>query len=109
MIQPARDILNPTSDQNQFFDVGEETTALYAQANFEAGIFRGNFGLRYLETEIDSVAFGPEDTNGDRQLQSTKGKYDFVLPRLNVIADVATTCLFASVMAQISGVLILTI
>ncbi|MGB5412879.1 MAG: TonB-dependent receptor, partial [Woeseiaceae bacterium] len=80
---------NPVSDQNQFFDVGEKTTALYAQANFEAGMFRGNFGLRYLETEIDSVAFGPEDINGDRQLQSTKGKYDFVLPRLNIIADVA--------------------
>lgn len=82
------DLLNPTSDQNQFFDVGEKTTALYAQANFEAGIFRGNFGLRYLETEIDSVAYGPEDASGNRQLQSTKGKYDFVLPRLNVIANV---------------------
>lgn len=78
---------NPTSDQNQFFDVGEETTALYAQASFEAGIFRGNVGLRYLETEIDSVAFGPEDANGNRSLQSTKGKYDFVLPRLNIIAS----------------------
>ena len=83
------DILNLTSDQNQFFDVGEETTALYAQANFEAGIFRGNFGLRYLETEIDSVAFGPEDAGGNRSLQSTKGKYDFVLPRLNVVAEVS--------------------
>jgi len=82
------DLLNPTSDQNQFFDVGEKTTALYAQANFEAGIFRGNFGFRYLETDIDSVAFGPEDASGNRQLQSTKGKYDFVLPRLNVIANV---------------------
>ena len=77
------------SDQDQFFDVGEETTALYAQANFEAGIFRGNFGLRYVETEIDSVAFGPEDASGNRSLQSTKGKYDFVLPRLNVVAEVA--------------------
>ncbi len=82
------DILNPVSDQNAFFDVGEDTTALYAQANFEAGIFRGNVGLRYLETEIDSVAFGPADANGIRSLQSTTGKYDFVLPRLNLIAEV---------------------
>jgi len=81
-------VANPTSDENQFFDVGEETTALYAQANFEFGVFRGNLGVRYLETEIDSVAFGPEDSNGDRQLQSTKGKYDFVLPRLNLVAEV---------------------
>ena len=76
------------SDQNQFFDVSEETTALYAQANFAAGIFRGNFGLRYLETEIDSVAYGFEDAGGSRPLVSTKGKYDFLLPRLNIVAEV---------------------
>ena len=67
----------------------EETTALYAQANFELGMFRGNVGFRYLETDIDSIAFGPEDANGNRSLQSTKGSYDFVLPRLNVVATPA--------------------
>ena len=82
------DILALASDQNQFYDVTEDTTALYAQANFEAGIFRGNIGFRYVDTEVDSVAFGPEDANGLRQLQSTKGDYDFILPRLNVIAEV---------------------
>jgi TonB-dependent receptor len=82
------DILNLVSDENQFYDVSEETTALYAQANFTAGMFRGNFGLRYVETEIDSVAFGFEDASGNRSLVSTKGKYDFVLPRLNVVAEV---------------------
>ncbi|MEM9531936.1 MAG: TonB-dependent receptor, partial [Pseudomonadota bacterium] len=82
------DILNPQSDENSFYDVGEETNAFYAQANFEAGIFRGNIGVRYIDTEIDSVAFGPADANGVRQLQSTKGSYDFVLPRFNVIAEV---------------------
>ena len=83
------DILNPRSSQNAFYDVGEETDAFYVQANFEVGVFRGNFGVRYLDTEIDSVAFGPADANGVRSLQSTTGSYDFVLPRLNVVADVA--------------------
>lgn len=78
-------VANLSSDQNAFYDVSEETTALYAQANFESGIFRGNFGLRYLKTEIDSVAFGPA-TNGTRSLQSTKGEYNFLLPRLNIVA-----------------------
>ena len=82
------DILMLASDQNQFYDVTEDTLALYAQANFEQGIFRGNVGFRYVDTEIDSVAFGPEDANGNRQLQSTKGDYDFILPRLNIIAEV---------------------
>lgn len=77
------------SDRNQFYDVSEETTALYAQANFQAGIFRGNVGVRYVETEVDSVAYGFEDAAGNRSLVSTKGEYDFLLPRLNVAAGVS--------------------
>jgi TonB-dependent receptor len=82
------DILNMQSSENAYYDVSEETSALYAQVNFEHGIFRGNIGLRWIETEVDSVAFGPADASGNRSLVSTKGKYDFVLPRLNVVATV---------------------
>ncbi len=81
------DIARLASDRNQFYDVGEETAALYAQASFEAGIFRGNVGLRYVETEVNSVAYGFEDAAGNRSLESTKGKYDFLLPRLNIAAE----------------------
>jgi len=90
-LEPQADgdlVLNLSSDENAFFDVSEETTALYAQANFEYGAFRGNFGLRYLDTEVDSIAFGPEDANGNRSLVSTTGEYDFLLPRINIVANV---------------------
>ncbi|MEO1404913.1 MAG: TonB-dependent receptor [Pseudomonadota bacterium] len=81
------DILNLSSSEDAFYDVSEETNALYAQANFEHGIFRGNLGVRWLETEIASVGFGPEDTNGNRSLQTTSGSYDFLLPRFNLVAQ----------------------
>ena len=81
------DLLNLQSDQNAFYDVTEETKAWYAQANFESGIFRGNLGLRYIDTEIDSVAFGPANASGVRSLQSTLGEYDFILPRFNLVAS----------------------
>lgn len=81
------DILSLSSDENSFYDVSEETNALYAQANFEHGIFRGNLGVRWLETEIASVGFGPEDANGNRSLQTTSGSYDFLLPRFNLVAQ----------------------
>lgn len=81
------DILSLSSDENSFYDVSEETNALYAQANFEHGIFRGNLGVRWLETEIASVGFGPEDVNGNRSLQTTSGSYDFLLPRFNLVAQ----------------------
>ncbi|MEM9837641.1 MAG: TonB-dependent receptor [Pseudomonadota bacterium] len=90
LLEPGADgdlTANPTSDQNAFFDVTEQTNALYAQINFDKGIFRGNAGLRYIDTEVDSVGFGPEDQNGNRQLQTTSGSYDFFLPRFNLVAE----------------------
>ncbi len=79
--------LNLSSDENAFFDISEETNSLYAQANFEYGIFRGNVGVRYLDTEITSTGFGPEDAAGNRSLETTTGSYDFLLPRLNIVAQ----------------------
>lgn len=87
----SRPLNQPTSEVDAFFDIEEETHALYAQANFESGIFRGNFGLRYLETDISSIGNSiTEDANGnDLVTQETRtGSYDFLLPRLNVVADV---------------------
>jgi len=78
------DILNLRSDQNSFYDVSEKTDAFYAQANFEQGMFSGNVGLRYIDTEIDSVGFGPAGADGSRALQTTSGQYDFFLPRANL-------------------------
>ena len=75
------DILNVQSNNAAFRSISEKTTALYAQANFEYGdILRGNFGLRYIDTEIDSTGFDPTD-----QLFTSSGSYDFVLPRLNLV------------------------
>jgi len=74
----------PTSSQSAFFDIEEKTNALYAQANFEAGIFRGNAGVRYLETDITSV--GNSVLNGVLEEVTTEGSYDFVLPRFNLVA-----------------------
>ena len=84
---PTPDLLNPQSDQNAFFDVEEDTHAFYAQANFEQGIIRGNFGLRYLETEVTSTGFGPADAGTERVLESTKGEFDFWLPRVNLVVS----------------------
>ena len=78
---PSPDLLNLQSDDTAYRLIEETTTALYAQANFEYGdMVRGNFGLRYIATDIDSTGFNP-----DGNLATTSGSYDFVLPRLNVV------------------------
>jgi TonB-dependent receptor len=79
-------ISSPTSTTAAFFDIEEETNAFYAQANFAHGIFRGNAGLRYLETDVNSL--GNSVVNGVATPITESGGYDFVLPRINVVADV---------------------
>jgi TonB-dependent receptor len=79
----------PSSTAASFFDISEKTHALYAQANFQVGIFRGNFGLRYLETDIESLGNTITDVGGVGVVtpRTESGSYDFVLPRINVVAD----------------------
>ena len=80
-----RVLADPAASTTAFFDIEEETHALYAQANFEHGIFRGNFGLRYLETDLNSL--GNSVAAGQVTQVVTSGQYDFMLPRLNVVAS----------------------
>lgn len=75
----------PTSNQAAFFDIEEETHAVYGQVNFEQGIFRGNAGLRYVDTNVTST--GNTIINGVATLTDTEGGYDFFLPRVNLIAE----------------------
>jgi len=80
----------PTSSSDGFFDIEEKTHALYVQANFEYDIFRGNFGVRYLETDVKSVGNSTTtDANGNNLVSqvTTTGDYSFVLPRLNLSVD----------------------
>jgi iron complex outermembrane receptor protein len=80
-------ISSPTSTAASFFDISEETNSLYAQVNFEYGIFRGNAGVRYLETDIKSR--GNSVVNGEVTPNVATASYDFLLPRLNLVADLS--------------------
>jgi iron complex outermembrane recepter protein len=80
-------ISSPTSSTSAFFDIEEETNAFYGQANFEKGIFRGNFGLRYLKTDISSTA--NSELNGVVSPTTATSSYSFVLPRFNLVANVS--------------------
>ncbi len=80
----------PTSTAASFFDITEKTDALYAQANFSVGIFRGNLGLRYLESDIESVGNSITNVGGQQVVtpRTESSRYDFLLPRINVVAEV---------------------
>ena len=79
-------ISEPTSSQTAFFDIEEDTKAFYGQLNFDTGVIRGNAGLRYVQTDIASN--GNANLNGEIVGTRTKSDYDFVLPRINLAADI---------------------
>lgn len=83
--------LNLSENLNSFRDISEETIALYGQANFASGIFRGNIGGRYISTDIASTGFAPSVNGAARQLATTKGSYEFFLPRFNLTAEPSET------------------
>lgn len=85
---PGRRTLNDASANSAgFFSINETTHAVYGQANFEVGPVRGNFGLRWLDTQLDSI--GNSVTGATVTQTVTSGGYSKLLPRLNVIADLA--------------------
>lgn len=89
LLNPTADgdlTLNLSEDLNVYRKLSEKTTAIYAQANFESGIFRGNLGFRYVDTKVDSTGYAPSVGGAPRELFTVTGDYDFVLPRFNLAA-----------------------
>jgi len=68
------------------FTIEEQTDAFYGQANFDFGKVRGNVGLRYVDTTVDSVGntIAPD---GSIAQVVTSSSYDFLLPRFNVTVE----------------------
>ncbi len=82
---PGETVGSIQREEAGFFDISEKTHALYAQANFETDIIRGSFGLRYVQTELESI--GRAENNGVFANRIETSEYDFVLPRFNITAD----------------------
>ena len=80
-----RTIDDPEPNPTGFYDIDEETVAMYGQANFDFGAVRGNLGLRFVSTNIDST--GNNVSNGAVTQVTTSGGYSEWLPRVNIIVE----------------------
>lgn len=80
---------------SQNWNIQEAAHAAYAQANFDTGAMRGNFGLRYVRTESESggytcvnqTASGCGTTEADWAWVVAEKSYDNWLPSANVAID----------------------
>lgn len=97
---------DPSISQTGFFEIDEETIALYVQGDYEFDIgnvpVRGNVGLRWVSTDITSSGNNQEqevDENGDLVFNengspvlaftpsSSDSSYSVLLPRINLVAE----------------------
>ncbi len=65
------------------FTISEDTLAGYAQANFDSGVLRGNFGGRIINTDQTSEGFLADGTP-----ISQSQSYSEFLPSINLVAEV---------------------
>ena len=99
-------------DRSAYGTVTEENTALYAMANFEAEGIRGNFGFRYVSTEVESDFYGtdngfvdPDGFENNNNLATTlttnKADYSEVLPSINLVFDLTDEFVLRTSAAQV--------
>ena len=69
------------------FNVREITRDLYTQFNYDAGGFRGNFGVRYVETTDKSTYYQSTDHSA-YYLAQGKTRYYKPLPSFNIAYDI---------------------
>ena len=72
--------ITPRVDKGNVYKLEEYITAAYVQANIDLGKLKGNFGVRYVNTEVSSSAY--ELTNGE--WFTVDSSYSDVLPALNL-------------------------
>jgi iron complex outermembrane recepter protein len=68
--------------------ITEESKGAYVQLGWDLDVgsmpFRGNLGVRYVETELTSVGYTYNTVTNDAVLQTVNHSYDDTLPALNV-------------------------
>lgn len=70
-------------DKGAYYNLQEDTLAAYVMAEFSAENLRGNVGLRYINTDLDSTGWASED-GAFTNLVTDSGDYSEILPSFNI-------------------------
>lgn len=88
------------------WEIQEDINAAYAQANIEAGELRGNFGVRYVHTGVDSAGYvcnpgSPCAAPTDWSWKTASKSYDNFLPSVNLAYTVREDLVLRFAAAQV--------
>ena len=92
------DVTGWKEERAGYAGLNEQNDALYGMFTFEADAVKGNFGLRYVSTDVTGTSYAIDGTplaTGDltqnafysNEKTATKENYDDVLPSINVSFD----------------------
>ncbi len=87
-------ITGEVEDLGAFSNIEEKNFAAYAMANFDGDGFRGNVGLRYINTDATSNYFL------DGTAAATSANYDEFLPSANLVVDLGEDMLLRASAAR---------
>ncbi|WP_119978844.1 TonB-dependent receptor [Shewanella algidipiscicola] len=91
-----------TRDKSGYGTLNEKNLAAYAMANFEADGIRGNFGLRFISTDVESDYYALSDSGQFADEMSTdKSSYNDVLPSVNIAFDLTPDLILRTSAAQV--------
>jgi iron complex outermembrane receptor protein len=96
--QTRGDITGWKEERSGYGFINEQNDSIYGMFTFEADAVKGNFGLRYVSSDVTGKSYAIDGTplaTGDleqnayysNKLSSTKESYDDVLPSVNVSFD----------------------
>ncbi|MEW6706305.1 MAG: TonB-dependent receptor [Pseudomonadota bacterium] len=105
----SANITNWVEDRSAYAQLKEKNSALYGMFEFEKAALHGNFGLRYVRTNVSATGYDfdgtPTTDVGQNNGWSTnkvtqKATYNEVLPSLNLVYDLNKNTLLRFAAAQ---------
>lgn len=103
-------------EDNFVYDIEEEIISTYAQADFEGDSYRGNFGVRYVETTTTGISTDiyeykldsyDDDGNEINDIEdewitvAQENTYTNVLPSFNIVFDLTDTLVLRGAIAEV--------
>jgi iron complex outermembrane receptor protein len=87
-------------DRGAYYLLEEDILAAYVMAEFSGEKFRGNVGLRYVDTQLDSTGWQSEDGEFTR-LATENGDYKELLPSFNIAYNIRDDLVFRGALSKV--------
>lgn len=97
---PSDVMASARQDRGAYYLIEEDILAGYVMAEFSGENFRGNVGVRYVDTQLDSTGWQAED-GVFTDLVTTSGDYTDFLPSFNIAYNIREDLIFRGALSKV--------